>query len=67
MKLLNLYFVLQMLEDVTDRLQSLSCLRLLSQTGERTFVSVSGLETGDVDPSQVSNCNCSKKRFEILS
>ena len=44
----------QMLEDITERLKSLTCLRLLSQTGEKTFVDVSGLETGTVDPNQVS-------------
>ena len=42
-----------MLEDITERLKSLTCLRLLSQTGERSFVPVTGLETGETDPSEV--------------
>ena len=49
-----------MLEDITERLKSLPCLRLLSQTGDKTFVPVTGLETGAIDA-----CEVRLKRLEL--
>eukprot|EP00092_Neocalanus_flemingeri_P014901 GFUD01016093.1.p1 GENE.GFUD01016093.1~~GFUD01016093.1.p1 ORF type:complete len:800 (+),score=220.63 GFUD01016093.1:61-2460(+) len=59
--------VFQMLEDITERLKSLTCLRLLSQTGDRTFAAVSGLETGDVDPSEVFHTVSPALAFQYVS
>lgn len=39
----------RLLEVVTGRLSSMSCIRLLSQTGDRATVMVDQLETGQVD------------------
>lgn len=59
--------VFQMLEDITERLRSLSCLRLLSQTGEKTFVAVSGLEMGTVDASEVFHTVSPALAFQYVS
>jgi len=59
--------VFQMLEDITERLKSLTCLRLLSQTGERKFVSVSGLETGEIQASEVFNTVSPALAFQYVS
>jgi len=59
--------VFQMLEDITERLKSLTCLRLLSQTGERKFVSVSGLETGETQASEVFNTVSPALAFQYVS
>jgi len=57
----------QMLEDVTARLSALSCLRLLSQAGDRPTVSVAGLEGGQVDPAEVFRTVSPALAFQYVS
>jgi len=59
--------VFQMLEDITNRLRSLSCLRLLSQTGDRAFVPVSKLESGEVDAIDVFHTVSPALAFQYVS
>jgi len=59
--------VFQMLEDITERLKSLPCLRLLSQTGDKTFVPVTGLETGAIDACEVFHTVSPALAFQYVS
>jgi len=59
--------VFSMLEEVTARLDSLSCLRLLSQTGERNAVKVAALEDGTATPEQVFQTVSPALAFQYVS
>jgi len=59
--------VFQMLEDITERLKSLPCLRLLSQTGDKTFVPVTGLETGAINACEVFHTVSPALAFQYVS
>merc|ERR1719189_2591782 len=59
--------VFTMLEEVTARLENLSCLRLLSQTGERNAVKVAALEAGSIKPEQVFHTVSPALAFQYVS
>jgi len=59
--------VFSMLEEVTARLDSLSCLRLLSQTGERNAVKVAALEDGTATQEQVFQTVSPALAFQYVS
>ena len=42
-----------MLEDISGKLRALPCIRLLSQADATSFVAISALEGGQVDPTAV--------------
>jgi len=56
-----------MLEDITEKLKSMPSLRLLSQTGDRSFVPVAKLEAGEAEPGEVFHTVSPALAFQYVS
>ena len=59
--------VFQMLEDITDKLDSIASVRLLSQTGERRTVKISEVEAGEVEQDRMFSTVSPALAFQYIS
>lgn len=57
----------QMLEEITDKLSSMSCIRILSQATGAHFVGISELETGSVDSANIFQTVSPAIAFQYMS
>ena len=59
--------VFQMLEDITEKLESIASVRLLSQTGERRTVKISEVEAGEVEQDRMFSTVSPALAFQYIS
>ena len=57
----------QMLEEITDKLSSMPCIRILSQATGAHFVGISELETGSVDSANIFQTVSPAIAFQYMS
>ena len=56
-----------MLEELTGKLESMSCIRLLSKLNTVDTIPVHNLESGDIDPNQIFHTVSPALAFQFIT